>query len=240
MPDGQRDTDTAVSWLQGPTLYGDVRQPIAPPDFSDVRCLRDLRHEHIGWLAEQEGFAGPLVHAPDHVEWRRRIDFQPKAALADRGVLRFDGPVLVEDGYERAYVEHWRREAGATVPAGSMTLTGKDGCCACLLIVGAHIFFARDRSVPLEPGRHLRDVIDKVPTLTAKQDLLDCELSLGSGIATEWRIERSTLPYRLGVVVRPRAVADGIVLPDILPEGASIERVWRVESREGTCPGLGG
>ncbi|HYP64320.1 MAG TPA: hypothetical protein VEQ16_10540, partial [Acidocella sp.] len=52
------DTRTDVFWLQGPSLFVDLRQPPDRPDFSHVQGLDDLRREDCQWLARQQGFAG--------------------------------------------------------------------------------------------------------------------------------------------------------------------------------------
>src|SRR5580765_2420592 len=85
--DGTRDTDTWVRWLQGPGGYIDLRQPAGRPDFTGVRCLRDLTMTQLDWLAAQDGFAGQLLVHDGVFEWRRDIDFQPPGPTPDRGWL---------------------------------------------------------------------------------------------------------------------------------------------------------
>ncbi|MCW2601236.1 MAG: hypothetical protein JWM02_3065 [Frankiales bacterium] len=48
---GHRDTTTDVSWLQGRTLYVDLRTPVPAADLSAVRCLRDLSTDQAVALA---------------------------------------------------------------------------------------------------------------------------------------------------------------------------------------------
>ena len=75
-PDGRQDTTTFVAWLQGPSLFTDLRQPANPPSFDGVSCLDDLQPQHLDWLVRQEGFAGRFLRDGDAFEWRRIIDFE--------------------------------------------------------------------------------------------------------------------------------------------------------------------
>jgi hypothetical protein len=59
--DGRRDTTTRVHWLQGPSLYADLRQPEARPSFAGVTGFDDLDTTQIAWMARQEAFAGRLA-----------------------------------------------------------------------------------------------------------------------------------------------------------------------------------
>src|SRR5580700_5540438 len=105
--DGVRDTTSQVRWLQARTLFVDLRQGAALPDFLQLRCLDDLSFPDLLQLARQEGFAGRLGFEGDCFEWRRLIDFQPRSLRADAGRLWWEDEILVEAGRDEAYVEHW-------------------------------------------------------------------------------------------------------------------------------------
>ena len=77
--DGARDFTTQVRWLQAQTLYVDLRQSAALPDFLHQRCLLDLTFEDCAQLALQEAFAGRLGFDGECFEWLRLIDFQPQS-----------------------------------------------------------------------------------------------------------------------------------------------------------------
>jgi hypothetical protein len=95
--DGTRDTDTNVLWLQGLSLFVDVRGPGA-------------------------GFAGRLDQRLDVFEWTRLVDLQP-SGLPDAGRMSWDGDTLVEVGVHADYTEHWEREAGQVDPCWGLLLS---------------------------------------------------------------------------------------------------------------------
>ena len=106
-PDGRQDTTTFVAWLQGPSLFADLRQPANPPSFDGVSCLDDLQPQHLDWLVQQEGFAGRFLRDGDAFEWRRIIDFQCPSDVADAGYLAFSDGILVERGRDIPYIRTW-------------------------------------------------------------------------------------------------------------------------------------
>lgn len=110
-PDGRRDTTTWVRWLQGPSFYIDLRQPVGHGDFGAVGGLDQLDLPQIVWLAGQEGFAGELLYEDDFFEWRREIDFQLTTTYSDQGSLCFVDGVMVEKGKDIPYIEHWHRDS---------------------------------------------------------------------------------------------------------------------------------
>ena len=95
--DGSRDTGTNVRWLQGLSLFVDVRGP-------------------------GEGFAGQLDQRLDVFEWTRLVDLQPPG-LPDAGRMSWDGDTLVEVGVHADYTEHWEREAVPAQPCWGMLLS---------------------------------------------------------------------------------------------------------------------
>ena len=199
-PDGRCDTATQVYWLQGPSFYGDLRQPAALPDFSHVRSLRDLSRQDCERLAEQQGFAGHLTFDGRHFEWTRSIDFQPKASLADAGSLRWQSGVLIEEGRDLPYVEHWHRDpAIAAQPAAAVLLRRRQvGTLGLVIRAGGFYILARDRAVQLAPCASLAECVAAAPTLEDARALIDCEISFARASSETIRITASTLPHRVG------------------------------------------
>lgn len=241
-PDGRRDTETRVHWLQGPSLYADLRQPAECTDYRAATCLRELRMKHIAWLARQEGFAGALHTRGGFFQWDRTIDFQPAARYADAGRLRFEGPLLIEEGQDIAYVEHWRRKPTAAHPCAAARLrdmeTGRIGF---VVRVGGRFMIARDRAAMLPPHRTLSDLIAGMTRLQDAQDIVDCEISLGRLDDAGWLVERSSLPFKKGWRPSPRrpARADQVIhMSDLRADGRPYDRRWEVIDVEGSLDEL--
>jgi len=240
LPDGSEDTTTEVRWLQGPGLYADLRQPANRPSFAGVRRLRDLDRRQIDWLARQEGFAGRLVEAGDCVEWLRDIDFQPPSLVADAGRLRFEGGVMVEEGRDVPYLEHWTRPDGPARSSAALALRSAEaGEKAMLVVADDRFMFARARPNALPRGLRLGDLA-AAASLEAAQDMLDCEIAFGPVGGGAFTIAASSLPFREGVPLGLRRIdAETIATTDLGPGGEIIERVWRVVARESAGDGQG-
>jgi len=210
---GLEDTTTRVAWLQGPSLFVDLRQPFDRPDFTHARALDNLSHEDCLWLARQQGFAGVFAEQDGVFWWHREIDLQPQAAQPDAGTLFWEGKTLVETGHFANYLEHWQRPPNCpATPSCAMRLRRRaDGRAAILARAGEVFMVARARAVPLS-GQCLADAVAAAPLALARE-LVDCEISLGE--AATWRITRSSLPFREGAVFS----LDG----------------WDVEYREEAC-----
>jgi hypothetical protein len=197
--DGTRDAATQVRWLQGPTLFADLRQGAALPEFLHLRGLNDLTFEDCTALAQQQGFAGRLGFDGDCFEWQRFIDFQPQAG-ADAGRLSWDEDVLVETGRDVPYVELWMRDPTVvTRPLTAARLRDtQSGVGALVLQVGTVFMFARDRTVALRAGTSLAECVAGAATLAEARALLDCEITLGSGApGSHSVILASTHPWRV-------------------------------------------
>lgn len=121
--DGSRDIGTNVVWLQGFSLFVDVRGP-------------------------GEGFAGRLDQRDDVFEWTRLIDLQP-AALPDAGRMSWAGEVLVEVGVHADYTEHWQREPGPVDPCWGLLLSAPDGAPGVLVRVGERFGWANQQEISL-------------------------------------------------------------------------------------------
>jgi hypothetical protein len=205
-PDGRCDVTTAVHWLQGPSLYIDLRQPAARPDFSATRALADVTDEQLAWLVRQEGFAGRLRHEDGCFEWGREIDFQPQAIYSDCGQLRFEADYMVEVGRDIPYIEHWHRSAiGDVTRCVALRLRdATDGRAVSLVRTGNAFMLAADRGIGLPNLPDLAACVAAASDRDAQLALVDCELSFGSVGAHAWRIERSSLPWREGLAFKVR------------------------------------
>ncbi|MEX0840045.1 MAG: hypothetical protein WD034_10955 [Parvibaculum sp.] len=234
-PDGRRDDTSWVNWLQGPGLYLDLRQPAGRPDFAHVASLADLTPRDMGWLARQEGFAGELVHEGGWFEWRRDIDFQPEAIYSDRGRLRVEGDVMIEEGADIPYIEHWHREPIAAEPCWAMRLRDRDGGRKAALIRLGHLFmYARDRVAMPPPHLHLRDCVARAATLDEARALVDCEISQGIVTSAGWIVQRSSLPFREGKTLAPVFGGATLATADTDADGRVMARHWEVIDLRGT------
>ena len=233
-PDGRRDTDTDVFWLQGPRTYADLRVPVGRPSSANVSCLRDLDWPLLRFMARQEGFFGRLDVAKAVGTWHRAFDYQPDTGIADHGALAFEDGILVERGIDLPYLEHWSRPVVAK-DAMALLLTTEAGIPGCLVVAGAAFIYARGRAVALPRGVTLPQLIDSAASLQSAQALFDCEISFGRR-ADGWRIERSSHCFREGARLAP--ALDGasgvLVIDDVTPEGASLKRAWRFTADEST------
>ena len=117
--DGSRNTGTNVVWLQGLSLFVDVRGP-------------------------GEGFAGQLDQRLDVFEWTRLVDLQPPG-LPDAGRMSWADDVLVEVGVHADYTEHWGREPGPVEPCWGLLVSAPDGA-AVLVRVGERFGWAYRRA----------------------------------------------------------------------------------------------
>ena len=233
LADGSEDRTTEVHWLQGPTRYADLRQPVGRPSFAGITCLAACGPDHLAWMARQEGFAGTLVQAGDFFEWEREIDFQPPSSMPDAGRLWLEAGMMIEEGRDSPYIEHWHHDlAGA--PSATLSLVEEaTGVAGALVVVGGTFMFARARLAALPQGARLADRLADAPEATAAQDLLDCEIALGAVDDGRFIIERSTLPYREGASLVPARDGSLLTTADIDPSGAPLTRAWRIVEEEG-------
>lgn len=242
-PDGRRDTTTFVAWLQGPTLFADLRQPAGRPSFARVRALGDLCSEQVAWLAEQEGFAGRLEQDGEFFVWRRMLDFQPPSLTADTGRLFLDGETMVEEGRYSPYIEHWHREEGPLVPCAAARLRdGVSGADGFLVRAGSVFMYARaGLSARLAAGSRLSGGLDAAASLEAARALVDCEISFGRISDADWTILRSSLPYREGARLGPQLARSEhrCVTADVAADGSAMARIWEVLELEGDATALG-
>ncbi len=236
-PDGRRDTTTFAGWLQGPTLFADLRQPVEPPSFQGVACLNDLGPRHFAWLARQEGFAGRFVRAGDAFEWQRTIDFQCTSMHSDAGYLVFEGDVLVETGRDIPYIEHWHRASDEVATLYAARLQDANGCQGYIVRAGGIFMYVRDRAKPLVFNGSLPDLVAG-STASEARSLLNCEISLGHVSGNDWIIERSSLPYRVGKNLSAAFAADhtSVAVSDLADDGTAFTRHWAIAVLDAGAP----
>jgi hypothetical protein len=117
---GGTDTTTEVVWLQGPSLFVDLRLPAA---------------------GQPEGFAGVLTQAGRVFEWWHNIDLATPG-VPDAGTLEWADGRLIERGIHGTYLEHWRRVPAVPAPCWGLRLTGQRGQQAVLVRVGDDVGWA--------------------------------------------------------------------------------------------------
>jgi hypothetical protein len=236
-PDGRADSTTSVRWMQSLRQFIDLRQPAARPSFDDVGCLRELHRTHIEWLALQEGFAGEICFDGIYFEWQRHIDLQPMTGYPDVGRLWFEDDMMIEEGRDIPYIEHWHHEIRSPEPCVGISLqeveTGRAGI---MVRAGDAFMYARARPLELPPRMNLLQHVKTVQVLQEAQDLIDCEISFGRIENERWRIEHSSLPFKEQQVLNP--VTPGLVdaelrSADLAPDGAVIERRWQITRIQG-------
>jgi hypothetical protein len=241
--DGARDSTSQVRWLQAQTLFVDLRQGAALPDFLHLRCLNDLTHADCVQLAHQEGFAGRLGFDGECFEWLRLIDFQPRSLRADAGRLWWEDEVLIEVGRDVPYVEHWMRDPTVvTRPLAALRLRDvATGAAGLAVEVGTVFMFARDRQVLLPVGTSLAECIGGAQSLADARALLDCEITLGSvgfGDASGSVILASTHPWRVSERFQLTCVHSTVTTVDVDAAGKPAVRRWEIAESEGDPEGV--
>jgi isopenicillin N synthase-like dioxygenase len=231
------ETLTRTSWLQGPALFADLRQPPAISGRVLASCLAEVEPDEARVMACQEGFAGRFVVSGDIAEWQRQIDFQAPGALRDRGRLVREGELLIEHGVEEKYVEYWQLEPQQPeAPCAAASFVSEaDGREVILVQHGSHFAYARDRARPLARGSDLSALLCDTNAQEA-QALVDCEISFGTVTAEGWRIDRSTLPWREGaLLVEPDAAVIGgrFAVADVDARGLPVTRALRLMDLHG-------
>jgi hypothetical protein len=238
LPDGRRDITTRVFWLQGISLFADLRQPADLPTFPLIRGLADLTHQDCAYLARQEGFAGHFGASGACFEWHRTIDFQPVSPHADAGSLSWEAGILVERGRDFDYVEHWHREATHPPAAAALALRdADDGVDGLLLRAGDDFMFARGRTATLHGAVSLGAAVADAD-LDGARALIDCEISRGLVEAGGFVIASSTLPHRVGDRLGQRLHTGTLYTQDRRPDGSPYTRRWSIVESEGDIGAL--
>jgi hypothetical protein len=230
-PDGRADRTTEVYWLQCGSRYADLRIPRGRPEFGRASCLRDMDWPMLRFMARQEGFIGHLEVSNSIAHWHRAFDYQPETGVADRGSLHFEDGILVEQGLETAYVEHWRRDDDAKQGALAIWLaTDASDAIGCLIAAGTAFIYAQGRAKRLPSNTSLSLLLDSAASLEEAQQLFDCEISFGRRSPDGWRIEMSLLPFREGQMLRPE-LADNLQklsVDGLTADGNTARLLWRI------------
>ena len=126
--DGTVDTASRVTWVQGPSLFVDLRLP------SDLPA---------------EGFAGTLTRDGRVFTWTHEVDLG-RWDDTDSGTLEWDGGCLVEHGVQAGYLENWRLAAtlSAGAPCWGLRLARQGGQRAVLVRVGDDLGWACGPATP--------------------------------------------------------------------------------------------
>jgi hypothetical protein len=162
--DGAVDATSSVTWLQGPSLFVDLRQPVAGPG---------------------TGFAGTLTQAGAVFTWSHEIELTPWGA-ADAGTLEWRDGHLVERGVHDGYLEHWRpaarqgpaRAPGTpVVPCWGLRLAGPGGQQAILVRAGDDVGWAQGPPAGVVSFALATGPCTGVITATSSKALLGARLS---------------------------------------------------------------
>ncbi|MGY1839957.1 MULTISPECIES: hypothetical protein [unclassified Modestobacter] len=238
-PGAEPDTTTDVGWLQLDSWYCDLRRPADLPAVT-ARSLAELTRADLLALAGQEAFAGRLQQQGEVWTWTRVVDLHPPEPLPDAGRLALDGDVLVETGVGRDYLERWVADTPPdTGPRQELVLRGADGRAGLLLRLGDRFGHVRDRAAPLPGGAPLRELVGPGTDLDTARALIDLEVSLGVVVDGDWRITRSTLPFRVGCSLQPEwaggtaltttaLTTTALTTTDVTAQGRPARRRWAV------------
>lgn len=224
-PDGRVDRTSSVQWLQGLAAFGDLRQPAPPADFSHAGCVADLSRSDCEYLSQQQGFAGYLTVSGNYFEWKRLIDFQPAAPHADAGSLRWEGDLLIEEGRDVSYVEHWRPDSAVDTYAplaGAVWRHLTQGIRAIVVRAGARLMYARERRIALPKRSTLSECLAQADGIEQVRAMVDCEISFAAAAVSGFRIYASTLPFRVGESLQGPMPGE-----------------WHLETSEGSISDLG-
>lgn len=234
--DGRRDDSTKVAWLQGASIFADLRQPTdVEGQFRHVTCLQELTVSDCARLAHQHAFAGVFAARDGFFEWTRHIDYQPAQGKIDAGHLFWQDDYLVEEGLQKEHFEHWHRDPASSVkPCWGTILKGAaDGVWGSLLRVGDLFMYSRDRAGSL-PAGSLAEAVRNAANEQEAQSLIDFEVSFGIVSAEGWRIIRSTLPFREDQLFHFQFGGNaGLESEDILSDGTNMTRTWEIINSEG-------
>ena len=144
--------------------------------------------------------------------------------------------MLVERGVEAPYIEHWVRKPHIDECMAVSLKADAPPRSGCVVLAGDAFMYARSRNAELPPGTDLTACLKAAGSLKQQQDVFDCEISFGRVQDRQWRIERSSLPFREGHSLRPdiETGTGSLLVDDMTAEGSSIRRSWQISSYEGT------
>ncbi len=203
--DGTSNTTLRVFYMQGPTLFADLRLPPGQKRFPEGATLDGLSAANLRALMGRRGFTGHTTMTGNRVTWHRHFDYQQGRGAAvelDVGVCRFNGSEMIEAEPGGAYVEQWQRVYDGAGRYLTLRCEAGPGAPERILVVcGDRFMIARDRVSTLPRGKYLADLAGELET-AALAPYLDCELAYGrrTGRGGAWRIGLSTIPAREGAL----------------------------------------
>ncbi|HVJ52703.1 MAG TPA: hypothetical protein VM689_09590 [Aliidongia sp.] len=199
LPDGRRDTDTRVLWLQTRGLFADIRIPADRPSRA-ASSFGDYTDAELVELAKMYGFAGSFETEGGFCRWRRRLDYHPPGGPPDEANFTLDGDLLIELGIHADYREDWRRDTEAAAPVASFTLAEEGGPAGMLVIAGDHFILIEDRLEALPQAPSLAALVSsdlESGNRAAAEGRLAMKIAYGR-IAEGWKIALSTFPWLEG------------------------------------------
>jgi hypothetical protein len=193
-PDGSRDTDTVVFWLQTRSLYADIRVPAKRPARPAGESFESCSDEDLLGFAEVYGFAGRLTVEGNLCKWARAMDYHPPGGPPDEAHYVFDGELLIETGIHANYREDWAKQTPADAPLTAFTREDGPGI---FVMAGEHFLLAegRDEALP---------VADSLPALIASdmaegaRDRAIGRLNMRIAYGRNGVVELSTQPWTEG------------------------------------------
>ena len=203
--DGTSNTTLRVFYMQGPTLFADLRLPPGQRRFPGGVTLDGFSAANLRALMGRRGFAGHTTMNGNRVTWHRHFDYQQGRGAAvelDVGVCRFNGSEMIEAEPDGTYVEQWQRIYDGAGRYLTLRCDAGRGAPERLLVVcGDRFMIARDRVSTLSRGKYLADLAGDLDA-AALAPYLDCELAYGwrTGRGGAWRIGLSTIPSREGTL----------------------------------------
>jgi hypothetical protein len=223
-PDGTEDRTTRVLWGQTHSLYVDLRIPSTRPSARGRQSFAEFNMDELFCLADQKGFAGHIVMEGVLCSWIRYIDYRPITGRSDQGRLRLDDDTLYEEGdpssvLATAYREIYRRERRADRLSIALRLLAANDTSAhdgVLVLIDDRYLYARSRLTDLPTAESLRELIAAAGDDRAKiHAYLDCEISFGT-LSDGWSVDFSTIPFREGQRLMPRASVQPTDEPGII------------------------
>lgn len=206
-PDGVRDTQTQVFYLQTSSCFSDLRVPIDRPDLR-AASFSSLTRNDVLTLSKQQGFAGITQFEQGQCQWLRYIDYQPPQPSRDVELLYWQDDILIEDGVDQDYREEWQKVDDGNGDYTALVLVDDTSAQtstwqASLVIAGDYFIYSRNRPIALPAAETLTDCMTDAIAFAQQQSYLSCEISFGlcrSG-RVPWEVVRSTIPWREGTAL---------------------------------------
>ena len=206
---GAEDVSTRVIWVQTASGMADMRIAANRPDLRGREGLARCSTDELVALAEQDCSCGTTELDEGTAPYPTAVWQNGSFGFALQPVSRYPEPgwfewrqqetCMLERAPSGAYEEDWRLEARSRGNALHITHRGATAM-ENLFIAGEHCIYARDRTVPVEEKRPLRDlVMDRLHDREYVHALLDFEMSYAQRRVDQiYRITLSSLPWKEG------------------------------------------